>query len=428
MKLVSSLPFLALASASLDAVRPGDDLDHYEGDLGHSVLSSPQDSQFTLDEILDEELIHSVVGSVSDALGFTTSSDDDDDEPSHTIYELISQCAEASNFTALVNEHKDIVKLLNSTKSPHTVFVPHNDAFAHLPFDNHKPPKDWLRRALEYHIAPEAHTLHDLYKGETLETVLKEDWLGGEAQRLRTSFSLRGFRLNFFTSVTHPNNVRATNGIVHAVDKVLCPPAMVGRELSLVPGMFSTLLLAFEKTDFVKFIHGVKMEGSTVFAPTNRAFTRLGARANAFLFNTDKGKVILKALLKYQIASNVTLYTDAVYRADDGDAADAADDNHRHYDLETLLKGKRIAVDVDRLGPIVTMKVNGGAPVVIRDVPARNGVIQVVGRVPIPPHKDCDRDGSCGDESDGEISVEELVERLWEYVEKEEQVEWSNEL
>lgn len=192
---------------------------------------------------------------------------------------------------------------------------------------------------------------------------------------------------------------------------------MAGRELSLLPNVFSTLLLAYDKTDFVKFIHHVPMEGSTVFAPTNRAFARLGPAANAFLFNSDKGKVILKALLKYQIVANVTLYSDEVY----GATADGGGRGHLHYDLVTLLQERHLSVDVDYYGPFVSLKVNGEAPVVVRDVVAKNGVIQVVGKVPLPPHK---HDG----DDEEVVSVESLVERLWDYVDEEDQAGWWNEL
>ena len=160
------------------------------------------------------------------------------------------------------------------------------------------------------------------------------------------------------------------------------------------------------------------MNGSTVFAPTNRAFRRLGPAANAFLFNSDKGKVVLKALLKYQIVANVTMYSDEVY----GSTGKAGAGGHSHYDLTTLLHERQLSVDVDHYGPFVSMKVNDDARVVVRDVVAKNGVIQVCKKVLVPPHK-------AGDEDEGEeVSVESLVERLWDYVDEEEKVGWSNEL
>jgi uncharacterized surface protein with fasciclin (FAS1) repeats len=216
----------------------------------------------------------------------------------------------------------------------------------------------------------------------------------------------------------------AKNGVIHAVNHILVPPPFVGRELSLFPNVFSTLLLAYEKTDFVKFIHGVPMNGSTVFAPTNRAWARLGPRANAFLFNTETGLGYLKALLKYQVVANATLYSDAYYDGHGGkkDLLDAED--VRHFDLATLLHDLPIRVDIKRWGAFVRFWVNGFNRVVVRDGVAKNGVIQVVGRVPLPP---CKRHEATSDDEDGEIDVEDLKERLAEYVDGEDRSrDWSD--
>lgn len=210
----------------------------------------------------------------------------------------------------------------------------------------------------------------------------------------------------------------AKNGIIHAVNSLIIPPPLVGRELTLLPSQFSTLLLAYEKTDFVKYIHGVKSTGTTVFAPSNRAFARLGPKANAFLFNTETGRKYLTALLKYQIVANATLYSDAYYHPDDKKDVKATE--HYHLDLPTLLDGKNIAVDIATWGGWTRIKLNGYIPIVVADGVAKNGVIHVPGRVPIPPHKHkADYDG-------GEIDVEELKERLSEYVDNggKSEVDW----
>ena len=54
------------------------------------------------------------------------------------------------------------------------------------------------------------------------------------------------------------------------------------------------------------------------FAPSNFAFQKLGPRINAFLFSSY-GLKYLKALLKYHVVVNQTLYSDAYYKADDKD-------------------------------------------------------------------------------------------------------------
>lgn len=209
----------------------------------------------------------------------------------------------------------------------------------------------------------------------------------------------------------------AKNGVIHAVKSLLVPPPFVGRELSLFPGKFSTLLLAFDKTDFTSFIHGQVLNGSTIFAPDNRAFQRLGPGANAFLFNTETGLKYLKAILKYHVVANETVYSDAYYSSGT-EAQDDVGRGHFHLDLPTLLGDKRIAVDVARWAGFIRVKINGYIPITVQDGIAKNGVIHVPANVLIPPHKH--HKGS--DESmTGEISVEELKERLAGYVEGEEE-------
>lgn len=205
--------------------------------------------------------------------------------------------------------------------------------------------------------------------------------------------------------------------MIHAVKSILVPPPFVGRELSLFPGKFSTLLLAYDKTDFVSFIHNVPLTGSTVFAPDNAAFSKLGPAANAFLFNTEQGLDYLKAILKYHIIANDTLYSDAYYPSSDKNARDDVGNGHYHLDLPTLLSEKSIAIDVARFAGFIRVKINGYIPIIVQDGIAKNGVIHVPGRVLIPPHKH----GENAEETGSEISVEELKERLADFVEHDDQ-------
>ncbi|KAK2036060.1 fasciclin domain-containing protein [Colletotrichum somersetense] len=328
------------------------------------------------------------------------------DSSDKTIYELISESEHTTEFAKLVNDYEDIVKVLKSTDANHTLFVPTNSAFEHIP-KHKKPSKEQIEAILKYHVGIGEYDAKRVVHTHTIPTLLDEPLLGDKPQRLRTSVGLGGVRINFYAKVVAVN-IRANNGVIHAVNSLIIPPPFVGRELTLLPTKFSTLLLAYEKTDFVKYIHGVKSTGTTMFAPSNNAFARLGYKANAFLFNTEIGLKYLKALLKYQIVANATLYSDAFYRPDDKDAKIT---EHYHIDLPTLLDGKNIAVDVATWGGWTKVKLNGYIPIVVGDAVAKNGVIHVPARVPIPPHKH----KKC-DEVDGEISVEDLKERLADYV------------
>ncbi|UNI24956.1 hypothetical protein JDV02_010670 [Purpureocillium takamizusanense] len=339
----------------------------------------------------------------------------DDDKHKHrhlTIYELIQHSEYTTKFAKIVDEHPSIVKLLNSTKAGnYTLFVPTDEAFKDVPdHDGDKPDKEFVEKVLRYHVGLGEYPAKRILTTHTLPSALDEPWLGDEPQRLRTSVGFQGVTVNFYSKVVAAN-IEAKNGIIHAVNHILVPPPMVGRVISLFPSHFSTLLLAYEKTDFVKFIHGVKMTGSTVFAPSNDAFQRLGPRANAFLFNTEKGLKYLKALLKYHIAPNATLYSDAFYdKTDKHEKVDNAG-GREHYDLGTLLGEARISVDIARLGGFSAIRVNGFAHVSVRDGLAKNGVIQVLDKVLIPQHK---HEGHDDDVSD--IAIEDLVQRLEPYV------------
>lgn len=342
-----------------------------------------------------------------------------------TIYELISRSNHTKKFVELVNKHDNIVKLLNSTKANYTLFVPTDEAFEHIP-DGAKPGKEFIDNLLKYHIGLGYYAGHKLRTTHTIPTALNEDFLGGEAQRLRPRSGIFGTSVNFYSRVV-AGNVGTRNGVVHAVNRLLDPPVMVGRELSLLPAQFSTLLLAYEKTHFVDFIHHVRMNGSTVFAPDNGAFARLGPRVNAFLFNTEKGLGYLRALLKYQIVANATLYSDAFYREDSG-GKEVGTKEREHFDLTTLLHDLPVSVDIVRFAGFTRMTVNGNVHVVVQDAVAKNGVIQVVNKLPIPPHK---YHKGAWEQEEGEIEVDELKERLEDYLEKDEKdirEDWSEDL
>ncbi|KAH8883176.1 fasciclin domain family protein [Thozetella sp. PMI_491] len=329
-----------------------------------------------------------------------------------TIYEIISQSNYTTTFAKLVSENQALVDLLNDTQAENTLFVPVDAAFDNLP-DDRRPSPEFIEKVLRYHIGQGLYPTRRLLASHTIPTALEEQLLGDEPQRLRTRAGLGGIRLNFYNKVITAN-IQASNGIIHGVRRILFPPPYVGKELNLFPEVFSTYLLAMEKTDYVSFIHDVKAEGTTVFAPSNRAFARLGPRANAFLFNTERGLRYLKALLKYSTVANATLYSDAFYTPE-GEQDLSQKPKHYHVELESLLEGAKIAVDFSRLGGWIKLRVNGYADVTVEDGIAKNGVIQVVDHVLIPPHRgdgDKDRD-------DGELEVEDLQARLAPYVESE---------
>jgi hypothetical protein len=137
---------------------------------------------------------------------------------------------------------------------------------------------------------------------------------------------------------------------------------------------------------------------------------------NAFLFS-EPGKKYLRALVKYHVVVNETVYSDAYYRGGDDDGKEESaggGEGYWHVDLPTLLGGKPVSVDVKTWRGFVSVVVNGFVKVVVRDGVADDGVVQVVGKVLIPP---CEKHSA---EEAEDMSVEEFKGRLAPYMEESE--------
>jgi uncharacterized surface protein with fasciclin (FAS1) repeats len=106
---------------------------------------------------------------------------------------------------------------------------------------------------------------------------------------------------------------KASNGVVHRIDGALLPPESVVETIQSAPAYFSRFLEGLEKSDLLSVVNDTSTHvGSTVFAPSNIAFEKLDHDVQSFLFS-EQGAKHLKALLKYHIVLNHTLYSDAQY-------------------------------------------------------------------------------------------------------------------
>jgi uncharacterized surface protein with fasciclin (FAS1) repeats len=186
--------------------------------------------------------------------------------------------------------------------------------------------------------------------------------------------------------------------------------------IELLPGEFSTLQLALSKTGLLDKIKNAPHTGGTLFAPTNGAFKKLGPKINAFLFS-KYGEKYLKAIIKYHIVANETLYSDAFYKAKEGEDSTSDVDEQAiprrkfHVDLPTLLDGKSLSIDIARFGAFIDIKINGFTSVVVQDGLAADGVIQVVPNVLIPP-----KSPHSAMYQGEDLTLEDLKERLDPFV------------
>jgi hypothetical protein len=84
-----------------------------------------------------------------------------------------------------------------------------------------------------------------------------------------------------------------------------------------------------------------------------------------------------------------------------------------HVDLPTLLDDKSLSIDIARWGGWITIKINGFSSVAVQDGIAKDGVIQVLSSILIPPKT------PGGAEYMGEeMSVEDFKDRFDTYVEE----------
>ncbi|KAF3313503.1 hypothetical protein TWF173_006008 [Orbilia oligospora] len=299
----------------------------------------------------------------------------------------VGQSNHTTKFASIVSEHEDLVAVLNSTIANYTLFVPTNEAFKkfkNAPKD-WKPPKDVIKRFLTYHISNGAYPVFKLLLGHTIASALDGGELGGN-QRIRVALGPGGLSVNFYSHVV-AGNIFATNGVIHAVDAVLFPPPPAGSIIHFFPSEFSTFLLAAHLTNLTDEIPH-EHTGGTLFAPPNSAFQKLGPKINAFLFS-PWGRKYLKALLKYHIVVNETLYSDAYYHPTSKAGVKPQDipRGHYHVDLPTLLENKHLSIDISRFGGLITILINAQSTVKIQDVIAKDGVIQIVENVLVPPKK-----------------------------------------
>jgi len=331
--------------------------------------------------------------------------------PNKTVYELIASSKYTTKLAKLINDYPDLVKVLNGTAANYTVFAPTDEAFEKIPKGHKKPSKELIKKVLSYHVSPDFYPAGRVLSTHTIGTSLGEDALGG-AQRLRVGFSLgKGLNINFYSKIVAVN-IFGTNGVIHGIDSLLLPPPPATKIIELLPGEFSTLNLALEKTGLFELLEDAPHVGGTLFAPSNWAFQKLGPRVNAFLFSSH-GQKYLKALLKYHVVANQTLYSDAFYRSDSTSVKTEPEKGHFHVDLPTLLDDKSLSIDVARWGGWITMKINGFNSVSVQDGIAKDGVIHVVSSVLIPPKTP----GGASEEGE-EIEVEKLMDRLIPFVQE----------
>ncbi|MDX2088844.1 MAG: fasciclin domain-containing protein [Kofleriaceae bacterium] len=101
-------------------------------------------------------------------------------------------------------------------KGPFTVFAPTNDAFAKIPQDQLKAliaDKKKLTAVLTYHVVPGALAAADVAKLKSVKTA--------EGRSAKIEASKNGVKIGAAKVIV--TDVKASNGVIHAIDTVLLP-------------------------------------------------------------------------------------------------------------------------------------------------------------------------------------------------------------
>ncbi|MFI1742973.1 fasciclin domain-containing protein [Thalassobellus sediminis] len=245
---------------------------------------------------------------------------------------------------------------------PYTVLAPTNQAFLDLltatPYNSlDEIPKDFLTQILLYHVVDGYAFSNQLSNGFV-------PTLNGAAVNVNLDSAPMVYINDSKVIIT---DVQATNGVIHAIDKVLLPPTMnlVETAGSYNPE-FSVLLAAATKAGLAGVLMGEEptLDQLTVFAPTNQAFINLLEVAD-----TDAAIAAVESM-SVESLTNILLYHVVKTRVYSSD----------------LTSGKVTTLNGDFNLDLNNLTINGSAMLVpdLLNVQATNGVIHVISSVLIP--------------------------------------------
>ena len=282
-------------------------------------------------------------------------------KPTNSIVQIAQSQPNLSSLVAALTKFPDLVTTLSGAGS-YTVFAPTNDAFAALlsvigQTNINDVPEPVLKSLLQYHV---------ITSGAVLSTQLTTgDVVTANTEKIAVNL-MGGLSLNGSTKVVTAD-VKATNGVVHIIDKVLVP-ASIGKFVNTVvePAYFNknftTLIAAVSAASPSILTTLLNSSKKTLFAPTNDAFIAAG-------ITSLPNQATLDAVLTYHvIGSEIKSSQLPVNVAPSNNAV-------------TTLGGVFYLSTRGTTGIFI----NGKSKVVAADILADNGVVHVIDRTLMPP-------------------------------------------
>jgi uncharacterized surface protein with fasciclin (FAS1) repeats len=308
---------------------------------------------------------------------------DASDQNRHKRKNIVEIAVSNPNFTSLVAAvlKTGLADALSNPSANLTVFAPTNAAFKQLPAPFNTAHNisgisdpgqvDFLRNVLLYHVLGAEVFSNDVARGPSSAGTIKPRGASNDnTLYLSKTFGL--IRVNGQSDVIKAD-INASNGVIHAINKVLIFPTSNIAQIAIADPNFSALVAALVKTNLAGVFTG---EGDfSVFAPTNAAFAKLQAPFNtaANISNISDPATIdaLANILKYHVIGSRYFTWDLGLLAKPATLANAPNNK-----LTTILGYNTGWVKGDA-NPYYTQIKPG-------DILATNGVIHVIGHVLLP--------------------------------------------
>ena len=293
-------------------------------------------------------------------LAFVTGCGGGDDHPGNVV-----QVAQSDSRFSILVEAVQAAGLTDTLTAPgpYTVFAPTNDAFSALlgelgvTKDQLLANTPLLTAVLKYHVVAGQVPSSAVPLGKAINPV------GGgffKIDKVGTSLVITDGRNR--TSKIVQADIAASNGVIHAIDKVLLPADKTIVQTAIANPDFSILVEAVTAAGLVDTLNAPGPY--TVFAPTNAAFasllTELGVTKAQLLANT----ALLTKVLTYHVVPGLVLKADVPINTP-----------IKTVEGETLTVGPTLAITDQRARQ---------SNIVATDVLASNGVIHVLDKVILP--------------------------------------------
>jgi uncharacterized surface protein with fasciclin (FAS1) repeats len=249
---------------------------------------------------------------------------------------------------------------------PFTVFAPTDDAFASYLQANDLTAQELLNSSslgdiLTYHVL-----FGEVLSGAAISVAGSSDNLVETVNTADLALSLTGSDLYVNTSKVIVTDVQASNGVIHAIDKVLVPPTAnaLSDDTKTITELVTALSTASspEFTELYDAVVAADLATTldsagpfTVFAPTDAAFNAIDTSG----LTTAELKEIL---LQHVVSGNVDSVMAYALNGSDVTTANTAGSK-----VSVLVQDGKLTIE--------------GAEVVITDVQASNGVIHVISSV-----------------------------------------------